>query len=351
MTDHTDTVDRLNGYLARIARAYPDIWKNVDRLRSERGRRVPQWPSWCFMPLAGAYAIASGGGDDAPPEKMGEIAAIGALAAWRTTQGIYRFDATVAVALVDTPLTGDLPTEILHKLPEWCVYIETPGGRYLDADSSGFFAYLEYDSNYQREELRIAVDLGTTLSTALPIHLGNGLVEGLERAKAEAIRQAQAHDIGDPQKAVMALPIDIVAAELAPRINLILYLCSINAEMAERRTGRLRPQPPTCTKTKDGMRMFPAEQPAAWDVAYRLGAAIRHAQERQFARPGDGTHASPRAHIRRAHWHAFWTGPKAKAGFVPGVTDRQLVLQWLPPIAVNVGENLSVVPTIKTVEG
>lgn len=348
-----ETATRLQGYLHQIAQQYPEVWKTVDRLRAERGRTIPKWPSWCFMPLAGAFAIASGGLDDAPPEKLGAIAALAALTAWRPTQGIYRFDATVAAAVQDTPINGELPTEILHHLPEWCVYIETPEAEYLDAPSPGFFAYLEHDANDGHEELRIAVDVGSgQMSTALPVYLDRGgLAAGIEVAVQEAARQAKLlypQGLGPTAEAILACPSSITVDALIPRINLVLYLCSTNAEMRQRDTGRLRPAKPTLTKTKDGMRMFPAEKPAAWDVGFRLGAAIRHAREQEHRKPGDGTHASPRPHIRRAHWHAFWTGPKAKVG--QQAPERKLVLKWLPPMAVNVEEEMEPIPTIHPVQ-
>ena len=43
-----------------------------------------------------------------------------------------------------------------------------------------------------------------------------------------------------------------------------------------------------------------------------------------------GTHASPRPHIRRAHWHSFWVGKKDQPD------ARSVTLKWLPPIPVNV---------------
>jgi len=342
------TATRLRGYLAKIADEYPNIWRNVDHLRAERGRTFPQWPPWCFLPLSGVYAIASGGRDNAPLERLGAIAAMGALAAWRPTQGIYRFDETVRQAVWDTPLDGEIPTDVLHALPEWCVYVETPGATYLDTPSPGFFAFLEQDANDQREELRIAIDRGDTLSTAMPVHLNRGgLVAGIRRAQEEAARQAELFAVGASQRDIMGLPAAMMAEALAPRINLLLYLCT-NAEMLDRTSGRLRPSRPTLTKTKDGMRMFPADKPLAWDVGYRLGAAIRRAQESESrGRPGDGTHASPRPHIRRAHWHAFWTGPKAKPGDAR-TEERKLVLHWLPPIPVNIGED-DVIPTLHSV--
>ena len=346
------TAARLQGYLARVADQYPDVWKQVDMLRSFRGGKLPGWPSWCFMPLSGAYAIASGGEENPPPERYADVGVIGCLAAWRPTQGIYRFDETVRVAVWDTPLDGDIPTEILHALPEWCVYVETPGTMYLDAESPGFFAFLEQDTHDTREELRIIIDMHPALSVAVPIHLNRGgLIAGIEAALDEAARQIEEYQlpVTGESRQIMDLPRQMIADALRPRINLLLYLCSTNAEMHERKTGRLRPRKPTLTKTKDGMRMFPADKPAVWDVAYRLGAAIRHAQQQERGRPEGRTHASPRAHVRRAHWHSFWTGHKAKVG-VARSEERKLILKWLPPIPVNVDEDAPVVPTVHDVQ-
>ena len=48
-------------------------------------------------------------------------------ATWRMTQGIYRFHPEANAALVETPVTGPLPIEVFYQLPQWCVFIETPG--------------------------------------------------------------------------------------------------------------------------------------------------------------------------------------------------------------------------------
>lgn len=45
------------------------------------------------------------------------------LACWRMTQGIYRFDTTVYESLLSTKLDGELPVDVLLRLPEWCVYL------------------------------------------------------------------------------------------------------------------------------------------------------------------------------------------------------------------------------------
>ena len=128
------------------------------------GRNSATGPTGASCPLAGAYALVSrgrttGSGNRADVEHVGIL---GALAAWRVTQGIYRFDPTTFDALWETPVTGDIPTEVLFHLPEWCVYIPTPDRSWRGDTLHGFFAHLEHDANDRRTELRFVLDLTKT---------------------------------------------------------------------------------------------------------------------------------------------------------------------------------------------
>src|SRR6266511_1844775 len=118
------------GYLTTMAARHPGCWRKVDDLRARRGRDIPAWPSWCYLPMAGSLAILSGGADlttNAAIAVAQEALPFAALAAWRPTQGIYEFHPAVRAAIEATPLDGELPTDVLHRLPEWCVYLRTPG--------------------------------------------------------------------------------------------------------------------------------------------------------------------------------------------------------------------------------
>src|SRR5690606_8370701 len=93
-------------HLESVSRDYPGIWKNYPFLMSQLRERG-EWPAWCFCPLAAAYAIVSGGGKNRVPlERMHEVSRVAALAAWRTTQGVYRFDPSLIEELRRTPLQG-----------------------------------------------------------------------------------------------------------------------------------------------------------------------------------------------------------------------------------------------------
>jgi hypothetical protein len=78
-----------------------------------------------------------------------------------------------------------------------------------------------------------------------------------------------------------------------------------------------------------GTRIPAASLPTKWDVGVRMGAAIRAAEAKERSEPQGGTHASPRAHVRRAHWYTFTRGAGRAERFV----------KWLPPIPVNVGDD------------
>jgi hypothetical protein len=54
--------------------------------------------------------------------------------------------------------------------------------------------------------------------------------------------------------------------------------------------------------------------------------------------PNNGEPACP--HIRRAHWHNYWTGPRSDRH------ARTIELHWLSPMLVGAGQ---VVPTVRTI--
>ncbi len=352
-----ETVERLRSLLSEYTRPMPQIWRAIDELRAERGKKTRDWPSWCFLPVSilmgytQALQVATGlkqKGAPIDPTESSHLQALAMLAAWRTTQGIYRFDPEILSALWETPVTGELPTEVLRSLPEWCVYIETPGRALRTGEKVyGFFATLDY-VNEKVEHLRLVIDTDGPLKL-LPIEMRGTLAESL--AEMERDHKSYIDKYGsDAYVAAARAQIGYSAEDLEPLVSVLLYLCSQNAEVRDRSERRLKPSRPSPTQTKQGPRFFPPDQPTTWECGWRTGAAIRAAREAENRRSsGEGTHARPRPHIRRAHWHSFWTGQKAKVG-VAKETERKLVLHWLPPIPVNVSDDAQVVPTIHEVE-
>jgi hypothetical protein len=138
--------------------------------------------------------------------------------------------------------------------------------------------------------------------------------------------------------------VEELAADVSPLVSLVLYLCSQAAEVRNGSGSDQRPARPQPVKTKKGLRLFPPERPTPWEVGYRLGASLRTALSGHASGVGpSGNHASPRPHVRRAHWHSFWVGQKSQP------EARSVVLKWLPPIPVNVQDAGELTATVRDV--
>lgn len=325
------TPTRQREHLAALARRYPHAWQALERFRADKGRAgLPDWPDWCWVPMAGAYAVVSGGGQMKRSQAV-DVSAVAALGAWRLGQGIYRFDPALYAPLIDTPIDRDIPHQVLYHLPEWCVYIETPGLSTPDSGIQlhGAYVHLEHDvARNGRPELRLLLDTDLML-LPLPLHLGDwplaeSLARVVDQAKANALtRGASMPDAGDLVGQTLTLA--------APILSLTLYLCSQAAEIGD---GLAKPAHAKAKQVKGGPRWFAAERPAVWDVGQRIGAALRRAYAAQETGQG-GTHAGPRPHVRRAHWHTFRAGPRLDAQGQPIAAElRRSDLRWLPPIPV-----------------
>ena len=318
---------RPGDILHSFSHLYPDAWKQVDEFRARR-KELGDWPDWCFLPLAGIHAIVSRGKTVPSANQAHHIAILAALAGWRLTKGIYRFDPTTFDALWKTRVTGDIPTEVLFQLPEWCVYISTPAQTWQGSILHGFFAHLEHDMKDRRKELRLVLDITGAAGDELivvPISLGKGgVAEGVDAMLKEASRHFPVTVYTSEGEA------ERISSDISPLVSLVLYLCSQAAEIKEAGAGKRLPSRPPPQKTKKGLRIFAPDAPSRWEVGYRLGAALRQPQSEDEPGETTGTHASPRANIREAHWHA------ARVGKQDQHDARSITLKWLPPIPVNV---------------
>jgi hypothetical protein len=363
------SIPRPKQLLIDTLRACPDAAPAAERCRAHRGKsepgwpggRFPDWPPYVYLPSSFASAfVAPSEQEEQAVRSMGAIEVarrelvlqeraltLAAVLAWRPTQGIYRFDQTLLEALWETSLDGDLPCELLHRLPEWCVYVETAGKAHDGEPLQGFFAYLDREEHEQASTLCVIRDFEQgPVSLTIPLH-GDRLAEVLGRqmwSVATKLRQLgltreQIRRTGllDPHRG------DAVAEQTAPLLSLLLYLCSVNAEIQDGAGTPRVPEYPTPKRTKKGDRLFAPDRPTTWEVGYRLGAALRRAQQQERQEVSAGTHASPRPHIRRAHWHSFWSGPKSAPD------TRRLQVRWMPPIAVALKDVDELVPVIRPV--
>lgn len=322
----TGPVVRPTEHVAAVRRLRPGILDALTRLRAAK----VDWPAWCWVPVSvveGVLALGVAGGTRAVSDL--EAAAHTAVAAWRQTQGIYRFDPDVLDALWRTPVAGNLPTELLERLPEWCVYVETPGRSAFGTRIEGFYASLDFDTIRNSQLLRVALDSPDGL-LPVPLELGGSLGGAIDRLNADAARALGEGRIDAETAAVGAS----VRAAVEPLVSLVLYLCSEAAEISDRRDSSRHPE-----GFRDPVRV--PNSPTVWETSSRLGARLRAARTAAEV-SGGGAHAAPRPHVRRAHWHHYWTG--SKSGH-----DRRLVLRWVHPTLVG-GDESGLVATIRDVD-
>ena len=322
-----------NEWLARVTSGMPGaVWRKLDEMRAERGRKLPDWPDWCFMPFHGWYALVSMmlGKERLSVEDTALMQALAVAGTWRVTQDVVRFDATLYKALVDTPVTGNLPSAVLSRLPAWCVYVETPEMTAQGVSLAGIWAMLDHDATTGADELRLFLFDGQSFALIpVVLQLGDWTVgEAIEKI----VYMDVLRELIEPDQAQAAVK---VAKELScvPQIvSLLLYLCTYGFPRSSA-VQQAHPAYPKPKKVKDGWRLFPAQKPTVRVVGESIGRKLREAEKREADAPDRelGTHASPRPHIRRGHWHGFWHGPRDG--------DRQLKLRWLPPIPVAMGED------------
>ena len=322
-----------------IARAAPGIWERLDRALVEAVNYGYSWDSsTCPCPIAVAIAGLMSMGMT-QTEASARAGIVAAAYAWRKTKRIYSFDSDLAAEVVSTD--GDLviPVEILHTMPAPCIYIQTdviPG-------ADGFFATVEYDVETRGEELRLyMLDNDGDLENACIIHLEQGktLQQGIDQAVKTMRKNISNHEIlrvfGGQLPPTVVSKIENTRWLSVKAVQLLLYVCAENADIAE------NPEQARVYQKRQSIGDFPREI-RKWDVGERIGEQIRviRQQKRDIAKDdaaiakddtvdvADNT-SSPRRyknrpHVRRAHWHHYWTGE--------GRT--KLVLKWVSTIFVN----------------
>ena len=313
---------RPSDHLNKINRKYSKGYDLIEEFRRNRGKDIPNWPKWCFLPMAAFYTVVCKAieSDSVPPHLIPDVSKLTAIATWRYSQGVYRFDPAVFDALWTTKLSGDLPADVLLRLPEWSIYIETPDKKLGESNLFGFWVHLEHDANNHRKELRFVLDTDEML-VPVPVHIGNWPLEtALEKVMAECARNIPSEMLAqflDGANGSFFNP-----ENLMPMVSLVLYLCSDNPDFGADK----KPVRPKAKKTKKhGWRLFQAPGPTIWHIGERIGRLIRESRESVKT---EGPGRSVKSHIRRAHWHGYWSGPLSG--------PRRFDYQWMPPIPVSI---------------
>lgn len=322
--------------LKNITATYPNAWNAVEAIREDSGTNgIPTWPDWCYIPMACAAIIVSNGADveNFSKEQFRDITAkaceIQALAPWRLSKEVYVIDQEIKDLLFEQADDTDIPSEILFRLPYQSFYVEVPDFYFLGGKIHGFFVTLEYDVDKKDAELRFTFLDSDANTYSFPIYITAGtLSESIEQSRKVALGNLKYFNYGSAEYAEALKGHKEIQKLLGQSLQLVLYILASNAEITD------SPEQTTITKRGKTIKDKYSEI-RKWDVGIRIGSAIRTQNKirEQGENKTDSGHQSPRPHMRRAHWHHFWTGPKAQP------EERKLILKWLSPMAVAVGDD------------
>lgn len=237
---------------------------------------------------------------------------------WSRCRQVYAFDAELELALADTDEVR-IPIRILDRLPYTCFYVEFACDGIFSSRHHGAFVHaIKTDTNgYDFLFLRLGSD---SKMDTLMIQFDHGTDDGTFIINRTSDVDNRFHH-PDMEEFSMFI------------LNAILYLCAENAEISENPVTKQTYRPYTKPKNK-----FSEIQ--KWDCGIRYGKMIRKQKQdvnwNEREEKGKRKSSPVRPHMRRAHWHHYWTG-----------TGRtELVLRWIEPVMVGTGETCTVIHKI-----
>lgn len=228
---------------------------------------------------------------------------------------IYRFDDTLAETLSSQAKDLPIDTIVLEQLPCNDFFIMR---NYKD--NQGFFVSINISDSYiitltelcgndKIDSCIIPIEKNMTLQQSLTNFLRNAVSAKRLKDNEEIINQTS-----------------IIFAE---KFQYLLYLSAVNAEIIPVTKDAIVKK----AERKSTQRGSPKKSKSeVANVGYRIGSAIRSAKEEKErvvyihddnATQKQGAPKSP--HVRRSHFHSYWTGSG---------DDKQLVVKWVNTIFV-----------------
>ncbi|GAB4989017.1 hypothetical protein MAHJHV58_16930 [Mycobacterium avium subsp. hominissuis] len=274
-----------------------------------------------------------------------------AVRAWQRHRVVYQVHPALFAALSDTDTNTEIPCEVFARLPHPDPFVAFPVPIPMAPDPRSSAPVVEapvltgmlVTGLTEDREMCSTADPGMRfLSVALAAKLR---YEGLDPTYEERLvtlpaagRKTPAQMAGDMQALISVMnpdharPVDDLDTE-AFRLatGILLYVCSVGADTTTVQAAVHRGR----NKNANARRRANTE---VVGVGFHVGPALeRH--YRQSSAPAAHDGGGPvRPHVRRAHWHTYWTGPKS--------APQKPELRWLHPIVVRAEERDQAVATV-----
>ena len=224
-------------------------------------------------------------------------------------------------------MTGELPHSLLQQLPTWAVFIPTPWiaagrGVYVIYDmaqvTKGGVAFAGVEDGVD-DFVLLFISRGAERAAVVFVRCFERTIGESINAQHPACRERNGH-LGSAARTCISKTCSGTPIARSSKRSCRWPVPLLGRARCPRRrypSSRGPPAPPT-----NG-------DPTVLEVGFRLGAALR-AHRTHSSGPGEGRHASPLPHVRTAHWHTYWYGPRDAT-----VTLRTAKRRWLAPILVN----------------
>lgn len=273
------------------------------------------------------------------------------LYAWRAMKMIYAFDPDFWEEINQTPLQGAPDLNIFDALPSDAFFVAN-GAKALstlaehDRDvggNNGFFVFKKGNT----------ITLSTSPINSLTFNIGQWSFESEIRKHVEQRNKVALQllintwDASSAKEKAIAefheeLPSKIQkelkedCEEWGGRLSALMYLCAKEPDI-----DRLKPPAPKVSRLGRRVHISAMKQEMVSHVGYRIGNVFRQAKKEDADREASGPtgrKASP--HVRRAHWHTYWTGPR---------DNPAPSLRWISPVLVNAQSANDLTDTIHAV--
>lgn len=323
--------------IKKITKEYPGIWDMLsyplkDRF-SEKGKDIPKeiflprqvyekmvakpdYYGWPNTPFKNIYS----------EEEQSCILA--ALCPWNYTQTIYEFDTDFFYQLANTINKDVIPFEALDRFPNYSIYLKHTGNwiqQYSETQEAkciGMWIACAAGDESRRGFVfinhMVDRDSGNMMLQpfALPLSRGLTIQQAIEEAyESMGLKPEDTYEDED----------DFMShTEVVSRfVNVLLYLCANNADITDR-TPKVKDRRFKLLSgiTKSGkFQLFPCRQQKIFSVGQLMSRKMQ-----EYGSAINCSNNPIRPHVRRAHWHGYWTGPLK--------SERVFILKWIAPTLV-----------------
>ena len=316
-----------------------DFWKEIPE---------DSKPEWSVTPTVPDVLIESLKPGSHDPNDAGGLIMKESMLYWSMTKGVYMFNQGL-VEQLDSPIRN-MPFEVFEYMPEPIVamgFQDTLDGLVdlamvripQEMQAETIAPYLKTEDDVRPLFIHVfKLDPKEWFTwRTLPTYCVNGCLddgrafweltkEVLEESEFYKLNQA----FGD--RSVAGAKYDGTVRKI---LNCALYLCSVNKDLVFNSSGNEVPQ-------GFAKGLLAESNPRVKVIKYDVGARVgpKLALSKESCSGARNLTKGIRPHVRRAHWHHYWVGPKS---------DQKLVLKWIAPVVCGSKSSKAVAPSLRKV--